>query len=609
MARQSQYSFAAALLVSLLLLPFLYSAFFTFPEGDDFSTAIRANFFLDIFSGIDSMFSAWWKWSGRYSYHFFSTFFGYACHSRILYSGCLFLVFGVAWISVFGIARELGRKDSRGQAVFMASFWLFVLLCTHGLPMQWYVHVEIFTIIGAYCTTMLYIWSLCRLWNLPIATRGAKTFCILSGVIATGFYEYSALMVLLVTLAAFFLARLYEHPHRAVYFMLVKVAVVSFLLMYLARGNFRRQTKRGATSDIMFSQLLNVWGDWWKYMMPAYLNKLYVGAVFVAAWFAPGWRTPLDKKLPAPLILGGTLLVFFGFSFSLTVVHAMSDVSLGGSAKLPVSIAQFSTIILFFGILSCRDWLRLNFLRLLGKPLSLALMLGILIAGNGNFFPILWDVVWGDTQRYAQAYEKRKRVMAGHKGETVNVMPLLHAPTTISPDSIQQGVKSWPNKYAALMYGLAGIDAQSPSAEEAYTEARKLDSGNWLEAGGGFRLAYVPSLALRSNDTYVFDWIFLEGAGQEAPQVRVLVLGEHSLVFRLPEFLGLPERLVNAQWPFRRTFQRPDPQAFFVDGRKLYAISLPQSDTMATGVGGATFISVNGSPLIKMLRGGANQKH
>lgn len=110
--------------------------------------------------------------------------------------------------------------------VFMATFLFFAVVCTHGTLGEWYLHVELLSLIGGYCSILLYVWSLCRLWNRPVAGRGTKIFCIASCIAAIGFYEHSALMVLMITVAAWLLARLYEHPHRAVFFLLVKIAAV-----------------------------------------------------------------------------------------------------------------------------------------------------------------------------------------------------------------------------------------------------------------------------------------------------------------------------------------------------------------------------------------------
>ena len=595
------FGYLAALLIAVLLAPFLYAGGFVFPVGDDFMAAVRAKHFFDVIGGIDNMFSNWWKWSGRYSHHFSTVFWGAAAGSRVASTFVASLSFLLTWVSIFGIAKELGPSGENGQPVFMATFGLFAVLCSHAAPIQWYALVDIFSLINAYSFSLLYIWSLCRLWNRPVLTRGTKIFCLASGIAAVGFYEYSALLVLMASLAAVFLARLYGHPHRAFFALLAKVALVCFLLMYLARGNFRRQAKRGMDFAAMFGQVLNAGKDWWTYIVPAYCNAIYAAAFFVAVWFVPGWKIPLDKKLPASLILLGGLALICCFSFGLTLVHAMSDVTVGEAGKLPACIVQFSVVIFLFALFACRDRLRLDALRRLGKPLSLLVVLGILLAGNNNFFPVLWGEVLGETGRYAAAYEKRKTIMAAHPGETVAVMPFLYAPPAVYPDTLASGVKSWPNKYAAPFYGLAGLDARMPSAEEAFRTAERQGLLDWKDAGNGTNVSYVPSLPLPPNDTYTFDWIFLSCNTDAEPVVRVVVLPQGSFLLKLPMSGAILERLGNGAWPFRKLFHRPGPASLPDEGGRYYAIPLPQSDSAATGVGDDTFISVDGGAFIPAL--------
>jgi hypothetical protein len=594
------YGYPAALIIAVLLVPFMYTAFFAFPEGDDFSYALRAKFFFDVPNALHAMVSSWWKWSGRYTHHFVAVFLGDFVEYRATYTGLILFCHALAWLSLLGIARELGRRQGSGQAVFMATFLLFAVLCTYGTVNEWYLHVELLSLTGGYFGILLYVWSLCRLWNQPVAGRGTVIFCVASGIAAIGLYEHSALMVLMITIAAWLLARLYEHPHRAVFFLLVKIAAVCFLLNYLARGNFRRQTKRGMDFALMFGQVLRAGKDWWSHVVPAYATPLWLAVVFAAAWFVPRWKTPLEKKLSAPLILLGCFTACCAYSFGLTLVHAMSDVSVGETNKIPVNIAQYSIVFVAFGLFACRDWLRLGLLRRLGRPLCLVLVLVALVAGNSNFFPVLWDGLLGETARFARAYETRKAVMAAHQGETLTVMPLLHAPHAIYHDTIRPNVKSWPNKYAAPFYGLGGLETVPASPEAAFSLAEARGMLIWKDAGNGCRVAYIPSLPLPPNATYVFDWVFLDCGDAGPPRVRMVILPEAFSLTPLPAG-DIPDCLGKGEWPFRHLFRRPSPVALDAGGRTLYAIPLPQSNSAATMEGAETFVSVNNGPFVPAM--------
>ena len=594
--KQRHYSYGAAVLLGCLLLPFFYAAFFTFPEGDDFKAALDASHHFDFLGGVDYMFSAWWKWSGRYTFSFLWVFLGDVSESRTAYTISILCSFLLAWISVFGIIRELGRQDAVGQPVFVATFWIFAVLCTHGTVYQWYFLVEILTLIAGYNFLLLYIWSLCRLWNRPVITRGTKIFCIAGCIVAAGLYENSGPIVFLVSCVAYFLAWRYDHPHRATYFLLVKIAAVCFLISYLARGNFRRQTKRGMDFALMYAQVLDAGKDWWTYIVPALINPIYLAAVFVAVWVKPRGSVSLDQKIPAPLILAGSVLLLCGYTFLLTLVHAMSDVTVGEASKIPTNLAQYCIIFILFALFACRNWLRLDALRCLGKPLSLTIILAILVAGNSNFFPVLWNGLLGEIVRHEQAYEKRKLVLMEHQGETVTVMPLLHAPKPIPRETLESKASSWPNKYAAPLYGVKGLETALPSPESAFALVEERGLLAWREAGNGCNMAYVASLALQSNATYTFDWIFLETQERMLPHVRTVVLPEDSFLMRLPASWDIPTLIMKGAWPFKGLFHRPRVTEFQFAGNTYYAIPLPQSDSAATGVGKETLISINNSP-------------
>lgn len=595
------YGYASAMFIIVLLLPFIYAAFFNFPEGDDFSPALDARHFFDFIGGIDHMFSAWWKWSGRYSFHFLWVFIGDVAEYRATYTAAILLSFLLLWFAVFGIAKELGKEGAKKQAFFVACFWLFAVLCSHGAVRQWYCLVELETLIAGYSFTLVYVWSLCRLWNRPAPTRKTKWFAIICCVLAAGFYEHSAPLVMAISIATWLLARLYDHPNRNIFFLLTKVSVVCFLIVYLARGNFRRQTKRGMTFAMMFQQLLNAGSDWWKYVVPAYCNPIYIAALFVSVWFTPRSEKPLTDKIPAPLILGGSAILFCGFSFALALMHAMSDVTIGEAAKLPANIAQYSIVFVFFALFACRDWLRLHVLQILGRPLWLIAIVALLIAGNSNFSPVLWNGIFGENARYAQAYEKRKSVTKAHVGGELAVMPLLGTPLPSLSDTLKAGFRSWPNKYAAPFYGLKALESKKPDFAAAYEAAEERGRLAW-QNNSSFRYAYVASLDLDAhNATYRFDWVFVDAA-EHKPTVRVAAFEKNSItdmVLASPEAM---QKMSGMSWPFKRIFMDKSVWEFEVSGRTMYAVPLPLLDSAHSSAEHRLYVSFNGSPFLPLER-------
>ncbi|CAK7038337.1 MAG: hypothetical protein DELT_00667 [Desulfovibrio sp.] len=603
MKKQSAYGGFWAIPIALLLVPFIYAAFFTFPQGDDFAPAVRAKHLFDIIGGFDHMFSAWWKWSGRYSFSFLWVFLGDVAEYRATYTASILLSFCILWVSVFGIARELGKDTAKGQAAFIATFWLFAVLCSHGTVRQWYFLVELETLLAGYSFTLVYIWSLCRLWNRDTVTRSVKWFPIISCILAAGFYEHSAPLVLAISVGAWLLATMYNHPSRKVYFLLVKISTVCFLIMYLARGNFRRQDKRGMTFALMFEQVCNAGKDWWKYILPAYCNPIYLAALFVAVWMPPRAKTPLTEKIPAPLILGGSLVLFCGFSFALTIMHALSDVTVGEASKIPANIAQYSIVFVFFALYACRDWLRLHVLQALGRPVSLVFVLGVLVVGNSNFFPALWNGAFGEIGRYGEAYEKRQAVMAQNGGQELTVMPLSSAPLPLPNDTITTGVKSWPNKYAAPFYGLRGLDVAMPTATDAYAVAALEDKLKWLDIGPGIKMAHAPSLSLvDGNESYRFDWVFIENDSAENTHIRVAVFGGCKLAQAVASSSKAMATIARGAWPFQGVFAAYGSLPLEVEGRKYFAVPLPLLDSEESARVRNMQISVDGQPFISVLK-------
>lgn len=596
------YGYASAVLIAVLLLPFIYAAFFNFPEGDDFASAIKASFPFDFIGGIGQMFSYWWKWSGRYSHAFALVFFGDACNSRIAYSAVILLSFFTLWLSVYGIAAELGEKGVKGQASFIATFWLFAVLCSYGTIHQWYSLVELVSLIAGYIFILVYIWSLCRLWNRPSPTRGTKWFAIIACVSAAGFYEHSAPLVMAISIGAWLLARLYDHPNRNVYFLLAKIALVCFFVVYLARGNFRRQTKLGMTFAMMLEQLLNVGKDWWQFVIPAYRNPIYIAALFVAVWLPPRRKTPLTDNIPAPIILCGCLVLCCVFSLGLAVVHAMSDVPIGQAVKIPMNIAQYSVVFIFFALYSCREWLSLHALRILGRPVCLVAVIAVLLGGTSNFFPVLWNGMFGETARYADAYEKRKTVMTEHAGQELAVMPLLGAPVPAGGDSLRVGYKSWPNKHAAPFYGLKGLESATPDPRSAYDAAAAREKIAW-QSGPSFKLAYVPSLELNpDNATYRFDWLFIEAPGKKTVSLRVAAFGKCPVADSVVSSPAAMRKISEGTWPFRNIFKEQTVWPFEEAGRTLLAIPLPLLDSARSGSVDQLFVSVDGGSFLPVAR-------
>ncbi|EPR40840.1 hypothetical protein dsx2_3280 [Desulfovibrio sp. X2] len=561
-----KYSFLAA----ILLLPFFYSMWFTFPAGDDFMCANLARYPFDLYTSIQRMGWEWWTWSGRYTYHFLSIFVGDAATTR---SGYALVCTGVALVyftALLGIFRELCEGRHVGNAVFFALVCLLTVFAGHRtLSPTYYLITDALTLGLGNGLVLLFIWALCRVWFAETVTRGATLFAIVSGAAAIGCYEHSAIATLLAAATAVLLAHVYDHRHRSTFRLIFKFIAGFFLVSFLARGNFRRQTKRNVTWELMLEHLLTAGKDWFVYSFWGFTSVFPLTALFVSGMIRPRWKVSLAARISAlrVFLLGGIL--FFILSAGIVLVHALSDVTVGDTPKLPASIGLLTGYILGFVALACGDPLRRRVGRIPVWLPSLALL--AILAATDNVQRAVTSVLSGETAAYGATQERRFSVLRESAGHSVEVARLdIHPFPASTGEAIPGNPEAWPSRHIRRMFGLTGVQSTplSPSVALEDAEASKAIHPTGLQVPPFSRTDIAFGVRGGPNRSYDFDWLLLSGK-DIAPDTVVTVLeipepgGERLIPVALQRWLDgrvLSQEQVRLGWlerlaGFTRTFE------------------------------------------------------
>lgn len=486
----------------VLILPFVYSAFFTFPGGDDFDRANTARYIFDVYKAVESMGWSWWVWSGRYTHHFLVIFFGDAVWSRLGYAAVCLGVMGVYFLGMFGIFRELTGRREYSTPFVLALVGMLTFFAGHeSLNLTYYLVTDALGLGIGNGIVLIFIWSLTRIWFCPHVEKRDVVFAVASGGIGIGCYEHAAVAIFITGCTGAALAFAYDHKHKAVFWKIAKWILFFFLLSFLARGNFRRQTKRSVSFEEMLANVQHAGIDWFKYSFIGFGSVFPVMAVLLARICPASWGQSFQKRWSLIWVLGGGLVVFIGVSGAIVLVHAMSDVTIGEASKLPASVGLLSAYIMLGVALGCRESLQ-KCLGWLPKGGALALAVLILVL-SPNIQKTWIDTVSGTTALFGAEQARRFDVLMSHQGMNVSVCPLLTTayPATSFGDPIPTHSSQWPNKQIRKMYGLKGLQSVLPQKEKVLEQiaSRPLEEAQYAE--------YVPDVQAGPNESYLFDWL------------------------------------------------------------------------------------------------------
>ena len=506
--------------VVALLLPFAYAFGFLFPRGDDFDEVTRAMFPFDLPGGLYEIAREWLTWSGRYTYHFLAVFLGKAGEIRPLYGLVCAGVAALFGLGLFGLARVAHIR--RGPAAFCGLLAVLVVLAGHQSLPNLYLLTDALTMGLLQAMTLVFLWMLCRLWTAPAADAPrARRQAVIVGVLTVGVFEHAALAALAAcTVAALLalvdrLAARESEPdgtqsartrlrHMGVLWLWIFGAL---LFSFFAPGNQVRRAARHIDADMQMRQLAAAF-DEWRQVAFWFFDGLWPWAVLLLVLVLRGLRGHSSTQCGGAARSGLLMAVlavaaYLGLSALLTVVHALSDVTISSTAKLPAGLTIFSAYACGFALWGLLDALPAveRALARLPRWAAMAILLIpllTLLAGSSNWRATMANAANGSMlhlglqlqERYdtlrsmgAAAQPKDAPQRFGLLGEIYRPgarkraidptlpLPVVQSsiPAVVFP--VQMGEtgqpETWPNLWAAWMLGLGGVYSAPPVASAA----------------------------------------------------------------------------------------------------------------------------------------------
>lgn len=522
----------ASLLFGALLLPFAYAAFFTFPLGDDFARAVLAHGLFDWVGGLHDAVWNWRHWGGRYTHHFLAVFLGDAVLTRAGYGALCLAVLALYGVAVFGITSEIAAGARPRERLELALAALAALCAGHrALDLTYYLATDALALGIGNALVLVHLWALCRLWHRPALRRRDLAFAIGSAFLAVGCYEHSAIATVVASALALWMAHRAGHPHRRAFLIVAAAAVAFALLSFLAPGNFGRQRIRGVTQERIAAQLPAAAEDWLVIAAGALASHFALLAAFLGLAVAPKPRAGL-APIPRARLAAAAAIAFAALSAGIVLVHALSDVRVTDTRKLPASAQLLLGIVLAYLALACAGPLRARLAAragALGGALP-ALLLFAVLAASSNTRLVLQSIATGALQMHAQAMERRLEVLAAVKRADVEFAPLPACPyPACVGEPVPASAAAWPAAHIARLYGERSVTVAAPDAARAYAEAGA--------AGGPLAWTRLPGRALEAagaiveagpNATYRDAWLFLRAPAGAPP------LPAASAAFRAP---------------------------------------------------------------------------
>ena len=534
--------FLHLLLLVLLFLPFFIAMGFTFPLGDDFARANYAQGIFDVGRAFSEMVHAWKSWSGRYTHHFLVIFLGKAAESRLGYTLVCAAATLVYWISLYGIFFELMGRKRRGDSFLIASVCMLGLFCGHpSLNISYYLITDILGIGLGNGLILSFIWSLCRLWNSVSISRKLRIAIFGTGIAAIGCYEHAAIAAALTAGIAYTLAYFSSHPHKKTYLLVFKVIVLFFLISFLARGNFRRQTKREVMWDQIWLQLIASWSTWKTYAFSVFSSVWALTALFVGLTVKPATHKQPKRPFRQYIPLIGGIASFFALTTGIVLVQALSDVPISGASKLTASMSLLSCYALVFVFIHCMGIVR-RISAVIPLPLLILPLVAVLVL-TPNYQRTLHSLLSGETAAYASSLEKRYALLnwAGWEdtSETVKVSPLLLYPFPASlGEAIPSSPTEWPAQHVARMFKLGEVASAPPDLSYVHAKAMAHRYDWQSTSDNALGMVVFRNITAGPNDTFRFHWIVVDPSlPSSSSYVSTLILIRRQLDRPVPVFL------------------------------------------------------------------------
>ena len=534
---------------ALLLLPFLYAMFFTFPLGDDFARALKAQGLFDWIGGLKDLAWHWLHWSGRYTHHFLVVFLGDAVMTRAGYGAVCLGVLSLYGIALYGIYREIAAGARPQECLFLTLASLAALVAGHAaLSNTFYVVTDALGLGIGNALVLMFVFALCRLWHLPNLRRRDTVFALTCAACAIGCYEHAAVATFVAAALALWMATRAQHPNRATFERIATATLVFLLASFLAPGNFSRQRIREVSLTRIFEQLGFAGHDWLASAPGAVMSYFAILAVLIGLLVTPKVRSGLRSVAPAAMAMASAA-AFAALSAGIVVIHAFSDVRITAIAKLPASLHLLLGIVLAFALIPALAALRARVARV--PAILVALPPIVLFAMSANTAATVRSIATGQLDAYAARMTQRLNVLAAVRNEDVRLAPLVTCPfPACAGEPVPAGAAIWPAANIAGLYGQRSVATAAPDGARirAAIEAAAARL-QWIRVPGSDLDAAYAALEPGPNRSYRDGWILVRGAQAPAgvtaavrfaPPRRLEVLRRPRLAFAGPGLLGAP---------------------------------------------------------------------
>jgi hypothetical protein len=516
----------------LLLVPYCYAMFFTFPLGDDFVRALLADGLFDWRGALSDLGLHWMRWSGRYTHHFLVVFLGDAVMTRAGYGAVCLGVFSLYGIALFGIFRHVAAGARPQELAFLTLASLLALAAGHdALNVTYYLVTDALGLGIGNAMLLMFIFALCRLWHVPVLRRRDTAFALFCSVFAIGCYEHAAIAALLAAALALWMASRCQHPHRAAYRLIAGVTLFFLLVSFLAPGNFNRQRIREVSWDRIAQQLLLAGRDWLDIVLHALRTPFALLAVFLGLAVTPRVRVGVQAIAPAKLAAAG-MLALVALSAGIVLVHALSDVRVTSTHKLPASIYLLAGAALSYVTVACAGRLRT-----LASRVPVVLLVApviLLFAASPNTTSTIGSILTGQLDAYATTMTQRLEVLAATQQDDVQLAALQACPfPACAGEPIPASSAAWPATYIARLYGQRRVVTAAPDPSRAYASLPAGRSEPWTRIPGSDLEAAFAAINPGPNASYRDGWLFVRTArSAPVPALRVRTAQ--------PSFLGKP---------------------------------------------------------------------
>lgn len=654
------------LLLLVLLLPFLYAFAFLFPRGDDFDEVTRAMFLFDLPGGLYEVGREWLTWSGRYSYHFLAVFLGKAGELRAVYGLVCAAALTVYGLAVYGLARLSG--SGRDRATFCGALGVLILLCCHQNLQTFYMLTDALTMGLQAGAALCFVWAACRLWLAPEAQmRKARRMAVLIGVLTVGIYEHSALAVAASVSSFLWLAwlgwrrakaqasggtgmqgsagtaaRLATARLRLRHFLILGLwCHAAMLFSFLAPGNFQRKAVRGISHETQWRQLGGACREWldsafwffdglwpWAVLLLVLLLRCALPCTDGTEQGAAAQARRVDRA-GACWLMVTVALAYLGLTAGLTLLHALSDVTISSSSKLPAGLGVYAACAFGFVLWAGMDLLPAgaqNSLRKLPLWLLLMPLLAVPVLSR-NWLDTACNAANGAMPALARSLSQRyawleaQGAAAASSGVLADASPKFGLageifrpgarqrridpalpqavvqqlyPASVFPVHMDEPLPGspevWPNLWVAWLYGVGSVRSASPNPAAALAPASSAtDPGSCtgpvpLAVPGqlrdlGLEEAWLMQAQGGPNPTFANTWLVLRAVGTLPERIAILRLNppdwqrllplpaQHILLERLERRSSLEADLAVRLAGQRLDFDSRDWQA----GSKLYA--------------------------------------